>query len=255
MAVPLKSMAISAEGERLSSYQEFAPSSDVRAVVECTWTGHAGWRRSMRVLPDGCVDIVWNGEALLVTPACPHAQRYALEAERPTIGLRLRCGAAGSVLGAPADVLTPEPIRLRELRPAIWPEASLHRATDEATARRALEELVGAAGAEIDGAVAAACRRISLGDERVHEIAEAVGLGPREFNRRFRKQVGFGPKALQRVTRFRRFVGGLGAVARGEVPLALAAVDAGYADQAHLSRECRSLSGSSPRALAARLAA
>ncbi len=209
----------------------------------------------MRVLPDGCVDIVWNGEALLVAAALPHAQRYALEADRPTVGLRLRCGTAGAVLGTAADELTAEPMRLRELRAVRWAEVGLHRATDETKARRELEELVGAAGAEIDRAVVAACRRISRGDERVCEIAEAVGLEARELHRRFCKQVGFGPKALQRVTRFRRFVGGLGAVAGGEVPLAFAALDAGYADQAHLSRECRSLSGSSPRALAARLAA
>jgi AraC-like DNA-binding protein len=253
MAVPLKSMATHAEDERLSIYREFAPSPDVWAVVACTWTGHAGWRRSMRVLPDGCVDIVWNGQALLVVAARPHAERYALEAEGPSIGLRLRCGTAGAVLGTPADELPPEPIALRELWPTV--AVSLHRAAGEAEVRRALEELVGAAGAEIDGAVMAACRLIVQGDERVGEIAAAVGLGPRDLHRRFRQQVGFGPKALQRVTRFRRFVGGLGALSGSEVPLALAALDAGYADQAHLSRECRALCGSTPSVLAARLAA
>lgn len=256
MAVPLKSTATDVQGERLSSYREFAPSHDVRAVVACTWIGYAGWRRSMRVLPDGCVDIVWNGQALFVTPARPHAERYPLQADRPAIGLRLRCGTAGAVLGTPVHELTAEPLRLRDLRAATASaEASLSRAADEAAARRALEELVGAAGAEIDSAILEACRRLSRGEARVHEIAAALGLGTRDLHRRFQSQVGFGPKALQRVMRFRRFVRGLAPVAGGHVSLAQAALDAGYADQAHLSRECRSLCGSTPGALAARLAA
>ena len=61
--------------------------------------------------------------------------------------------------------------------------------------------------------------------------------------RRFLAAVGYGPKMLERVLRLRRFLaGGLG----GSDGLARAAVEAGYADQAHLSRECRALTGLTP---------
>jgi methylphosphotriester-DNA--protein-cysteine methyltransferase len=76
-----------------------------------------------------------------------------------------------------------------------------------------------------------------------------VGLSERQLRRRVHAAAGYGPKTLQRVLRFRRFVRMLDAA--GEPPdLASAAVQAGYADQAHLTRECSALSGLTPAALA-----
>jgi len=61
--------------------------------------------------------------------------------------------------------------------------------------------------------------------------------------RRFDATVGYGPKVLDRVLSLRRFM-----AAAGD-DLAQAAFDAGYADQAHLSRECSRLTGLTPAAL------
>jgi len=47
---------------------------------------------------------------------------------------------------------------------------------------------------------------------------------------------------LERVLRFQR----ARRIARGTTSLALVAALAGYADQAHLSRECRGLAGTTP---------
>ena len=58
---------------------------------------------------------------------------------------------------------------------------------------------------------------------------------------------GYGPKMLELILRLQRFI----ALLRGpaDLPLAMLAVDAGYADQAHLSREVRALCGMTPSAL------
>ncbi|HEV7175962.1 MAG TPA: helix-turn-helix domain-containing protein, partial [Solirubrobacteraceae bacterium] len=67
----------------------------------------------------------------------------------------------------------------------------------------------------------------------------------RQLQRRFLAAVGYGPKMLQRVLRLRRFL----ATAKFDVALsglAAAAAGAGYADQAHLTRECRALTGLTP---------
>jgi AraC-like DNA-binding protein len=60
------------------------------------------------------------------------------------------------------------------------------------------------------------------------------------------ERVGYGPKTFQRVARFQRAVGEL---RRAGAELARAAASAGYADQAHLTRESRRLAGLSPREL------
>ena len=80
--------------------------------------------------------------------------------------------------------------------------------------------------------------------------------------------MGYGPATLRRVLRFRRFVSwadagqGTGAAQAdgaagggGDLPdrgdLAGVAFELGYADQAHLTRECARLAGLTPAALVA----
>jgi AraC-like DNA-binding protein len=81
----------------------------------------------------------------------------------------------------------------------------------------------------------------------VPALAAAVGLGERQLRRRFDAAVGYGPKMLARVARFRRAL----ALVRAGEPPAAAAYEAGYADQAHMTREMRALAGRTPAALRA----
>lgn len=84
---------------------------------------------------------------------------------------------------------------------------------------------------------------------RTEDVADGVGLSARQLRRRCHAAVGYGPKTLQRVLRFQRFVR-MADDPAGPAELAIAAARAGYADQAHLTRECRELSGLTPLTLA-----
>ena len=81
----------------------------------------------------------------------------------------------------------------------------------------------------------------------VRDIANDVGLSDRQLFRRCVDEVGYGPKYLVRVLRFQRLLG----LARRlpDANLAALAVAAGYADQPHMSRECRDLAGVTPARL------
>jgi len=79
----------------------------------------------------------------------------------------------------------------------------------------------------------------------VPALAAEVRLGERHLRRRFAAAVGYGPKTFARVARFRA---ALGLVRSGE-SLAAAALAAGYADQAHMTRELVALSGRTPGSL------
>ena len=93
-----------------------------------------------------------------------------------------------------------------------------------------------------------ACRLLAAPAARAEDVAVQIGLSPRQFRRRCEAAVGYGPKMLQRVLRFRRFVS-LADKAGASADLAQAAVDAGYADQPHLTRETVRLAGLPPAAL------
>jgi transcriptional regulator GlxA family with amidase domain len=81
----------------------------------------------------------------------------------------------------------------------------------------------------------------------VETLAREFGLSVRQLRRRFETAVGYGPKTLQGVLRFRRFLAHVDAEPAAD--LARVALDAGYADQAHLARESARLSGLPPAAL------
>ncbi|TGT34837.1 helix-turn-helix domain-containing protein, partial [Mesorhizobium sp. M8A.F.Ca.ET.165.01.1.1] len=70
----------------------------------------------------------------------------------------------------------------------------------------------------------------------------------RTLRRRFDDTFGYGPKTLDRILRFHRFR----RLQRqqSDASTALLAIEAGYADQAHLIRESRRLTGVTPTALA-----
>lgn len=81
-------------------------------------------------------------------------------------------------------------------------------------------------------------RRLDAGGT-VAGAADAVGVGARQLHRRSLDAFGYGPKTLARVLRLQRAL----TLVRDGVPYAEAALGAGCADQAHLSREMRDLAG------------
>src|SRR5204862_7858097 len=97
---------------------------------------------------------------------------------------------------------------------------------------------------ELDQLARAAAVATAQSEPGVRELRHALGLSERQLLRRFRRAVGYGPRTLARVARFQRFL----ALAEGcrDADLARLAFDAGYADQPHLTRECRRLSGRTP---------
>jgi methylphosphotriester-DNA--protein-cysteine methyltransferase len=167
------------------------------------------------------------------------------------------------VLGIPLSELRDQRVDLADLRSA---EARrLSAALDPATAAARVLDVTGALvdAARLDPAVAEVARLLHDPQARAEDVADDVGLSPRQLRRRFHASVGYGPKTLQRVLRFRRFVSRIDALPqRPQDPrhldgldLAGLAVQAGYADQAHLTRECGRLAGLTPAALARQRAA
>jgi AraC-like DNA-binding protein len=77
----------------------------------------------------------------------------------------------------------------------------------------------------------------------VSAAIRGLRVSERQLRRRFTLSVGYGPATYLRVARLQRAVK---RASRATDVTSLAA-DAGYTDQAHLSRECRALTGRSPR--------
>ena len=98
-----------------------------------------------------------------------------------------------------------------------------------------------------DAAVRRAWRRLQQPDcPRVGPLAAELGVGRRRLERSFRQHIGLTPATVARIARFQRAVHEVG---RG-AGLAAAAAVSGYADQPHLTRDTRALTGRTPAELA-----
>jgi AraC-like DNA-binding protein len=213
------------------------PSTVVGAVA---WASTSDGAPS-RVLPDGCMDLLWMGGRLLVAGPDTEAFLSVVPAGAVVAGLRFAPGSAPGVLGLPAHVTRDQRVPLTE----IWDPGLVRTLEDQvATATapaRALERIANTHGlgdAEVDPLLAEVVRRASR-DDTVGAIARGVGLSARQLHRRSLDAFGYGPKMLARVLRLQRAL----TLAREGTELAAVAAVHGYADQAHLARDVRDLAG------------
>jgi AraC-like DNA-binding protein len=242
----------------MGSYQEFAPSPPLHALVACRWLREPPQddrSDTTLILPDGCVDLIWREGTLLVVGLDSAARQSPVTPGAAIAGIRLRPGVAGAVFRMPASELLDVQVPLQEI---VGPSAAqfserLAAAPGHDAEHLLLEGLVAAAIADQspDPLVLAATRRLGFPGSRIDELAEALGISERQLRRRFHQSVGYGPKTLDRILRFRRLVSQAREVADGEADLARLAADLGYADQAHMTRDCVRLTGMPPARLAA----
>ncbi len=190
-----------------------------------------------RVLPDGCMDLLWHDGRLLV--AGPDTRAYVTEGAVSTwVGLRFRPGVAPAFFEAPAYELRDQRVELAEL----WPAAEVRRlqgrvaaAADPATA---LEEVALERATPSDPLLDRLVGALHAG-RPVAATADELGVGARQLHRRSLAAFGYGPKTLARILRLQRAL----ALAREGVGFAETAVRTGFADQAHLARDVKELAG------------
>jgi AraC-like DNA-binding protein len=165
------------------------------------------------------------------------------------VGARFRPGAGGPALGWSLADLRDQRIDLADLLPGLASELPADLTPDKALANVTTLAARLVAEAPPDDLVVTATRLLASGQTCVTRLGPALAVSERQLRRRFDLAVGYGPKTMQRVLRFRRVISQMTATA-GAVGLADLAAAAGYADQAHLTRETTRLAGMPPAALA-----
>jgi AraC-like DNA-binding protein len=232
------------------------------------WASVARGDRPVRVLPDGCLDLLWSSRSglLVAGPDRTAHLSVSVPGER-WVGLRLPPGTGPAVFGVPADELRDQRVPLADLWGRAAADLADRVAAEDARGGAALGRPPAPAAPAFRGpSVAALLEEVALARLRaaggpdplgrevaarlaagatVAATAAEVGLGARALHRRSRLLFGYGPKTLARILRMRRALDLAGA----GTPLAEVAVLAGYADQAHLTREVKELAGVPPTRL------
>ena len=205
-----------------------------------------------RVVPDGCVDLLWmRGRLEIAGPDSVH-RRVPLEPGEVIAGVRLRPGASRLLLGeTPATEVLDTQLGLDHL----WggsADALADRVAERSDPWQVADDLAGALGARIDRygpdpvAVAVADALDRPRPPAIARMAWELGFSERQLRRRVIAAAGYGPKTLEQILRFRRTL----AIAGPDADWSRIAAEQGYADQPHLVRQVRRWSGATPRELA-----
>ncbi|GAA0365093.1 helix-turn-helix domain-containing protein [Actinoallomurus spadix] len=234
-----------------SVYWEVAP-AEPHPFARCRWEQRVDERVDgyvQRVLPDACADVIVSvdGSAVVVGAATEPVLPWLRGGERLR-GLRIRPAMIGVVLGLPAYELRDLQVPLGE----VFPAAEAGRIADAVRRGRPWPSAV--ARRPEDRRAEYAVRRLMGTGARVAGIAEEAGLSERQLRRLILARTGLEPRTLRRVARLQRFLAlsdRAGTLPGPERSLAGLAAAAGYADQAHLSREVRALAGLTPSGLLA----
>ena len=247
------------------SYRQLGPERDLAPLIDAYWINESGSPEASegrtscdRVLPDGCIDLVFVKHGA-------GAQRSRLFAsaliEQPTmldptsaqwfVGVRLRPAMSQVVLPV-------SPIECRDRNiDALELDSSFSVIQEELLDCHTPSEALATLRQHVDrGARANAHRappaRVRFALELLAngppwlspgEVAHALGISPRSLHRDVLSWTGHAPKVLARILRMQRALARLRA---GRSRLADVAYDSGFADQPHMTRELWRLTGLRP---------
>lgn len=246
------------------SFQERPPAAPLSDLVSTVWVQEISADAApylQRSIPDGRIELVCEiGSMPVINGPRTRPTVETLWPKTTIVGLRFQAGAASSVLLEAASEL----VDLTVESDTLWGASAVaigERIADSRSPQQALAFLQQLVITRLPNAcppdpiVAATVRQLLSGrTASIRHLAESLSISERQLRRRCEAWVGLSPKALHRVLRFQV----LQALAQrntalGRRPaghgLARLAAEAGYADQAHLSRECLRLSGETPRSL------
>lgn len=247
-----------------AAYVETPPPPALGGLVRAVWSSRAaaGPAAPFRVLPDGCMDLIlaWGGSAdpeLILAGTDPVARMVDHRPGRQRLGLRFRPGCLGALIDCtPRDLLgqSPDaaPLLPQPLRDAA--RRLLDRPRDARSRQALAAALAGLAETRRrhlpDPALAAALAALDA-PALVGKTAAAHGFGQRRFDRAIRRATGLSPRHLARIFRLQRLLAAV--MADPAISLAELAVSANFADQPHMTRETRALTGLSTGRLLAEL--
>lgn len=225
-----------------------APSSALALYVDRYWAVSWEYDRPYRqlVVPLPQVHLSFHHDhAELHGPCSAHVHRD-LSGAGSVFGVAFRPGMFGVFLGAPVASL-----RDRMVDATTVFGSGLPMVADAATVERFLLARLPAPDplAELTADMVTTIAT-DAAVTRVDTLAGRFGIGVRRVQRLFADHVGIGPKWVIRRYRLHEITERL--AAGGEIDWACLAVELGYADQAHLSRDFRRIFGEPPTGYAQR---
>ena len=242
-------------------FERLPPSPWLRDVVQCYWGARARLTtpRVENLYPDGGWGLSFSfgdpplsaadaGAGGSLDGVTARRRELALAGAIDLFGVRFQPGAASWLLGAALPEVRDRVVSLDDVGGILARLEDRLSEADSTTERAALfeEQVCRRIDLRSPGLVASASTLVQQfgGLVRIDEVAARLGVSQRQLERTFRSHVGLTPKTLARLARLRR--ARLALKLTRDRKLVDVALDAGYFDQAHFTRDFRELVGMTP---------
>jgi AraC-like DNA-binding protein len=236
------------------SYRERQVRGQLQDHFSCVWVNRlrATAPSSIVVVPDGSMDLQWFSGRWRIAGPDRQPQNEPVCGGAVVVGFRFQPGSATGWLGMAASELCNRRVDLQDISASAADQMNMAAETigSDATISE-LEAVVAGWAAKVrlpDPEMTVAHRLLSggapPGTDVVPWLMAELSMSERTLRRRFETAFGYGPKTLDRILRFQRYLD-LSRHRPGESAAHRAAA-VGYADQSHLVRECRRLALCTP---------
>jgi len=248
-------------------YSEISPSPLLQRFVECFWTlrSEAKAGHPVRILPDGCMDLIFNFADPMRNPdsqtvnslpvfVVGNMTQFSLAeavGRFDLLGIRFRPGGIYPFLNQPLFEFTDRIVEGKALSANLGErlfdliaEHKKDKMKIQCVQRELLQRLQ--QFTQYDRTIDFSVRQILSNDGKlgIEQLAEKCGISRRQLERKFKVRVGLSPKKLCQIVRFRQAQ--LAIKNNPSMSLLHLAYDFGYFDHAHLTRDFRRFAGIPP---------
>jgi AraC-like DNA-binding protein len=242
-------------------YTQFQPEAGARHIIDAYWINRSSptvpSRIADRVLPDGCIDLIFRGgnrgtPRLFISPLIEEAAPMNSATSDWFVGVRFRPAMSRVVLDvAPEQCLNHEHAAREVEDDFKFLEDELSRCVtpDEALSllRRSVSHHIKAHADRVPPPrirhAVTLLQSINPDGNGIAFVAESLGITTRSLHRDILRWTGHSPKVFARILRMQTAMRNL---RNGSASIAEVSAATGYADQAHMTREFRRLTGATP---------
>lgn len=237
-----------------AGYQETIVTPETSRTIEARWSYVATACGESIILPDGRCDVIFrfntgraDAPAPIMTGPATRPYSVTFNPNDTWVGVRLRPGSGKllwrqDIANAEDKVLRGQEVykRLPSLNALSLTAPTIEDVTSALSTICAFDQT---GRSPTTAALALEAIHLSGGRIRIAALAALMNRSTRQLNRIFRSSVGLSAKDYARLVQFHR---ALGLIQKEGLTIADAGFEAGYADQAHLTRSFQRFGGFSP---------
>ncbi len=228
--------------------------------VEAVWTYYNIQGNHHYIVPDGRTDLIFTFDVQvggqlsniipIISPPFTKAHLIKIGAYQGFIGLRLRAGCAGVFLNTPLSKISgclQYGKYAGEHLP--WIGNLCRDKNNISQLITNINQHVCATPSQIKSSMIADILSLiheAQGITQISNIAQQIKVSERTVNRKFTNAVGLSPKQFSSIVRLRRAIDCL---TNPDYAISSIAIDCGFSDQAHMTREIKSYMGQTPSLL------